>query len=101
MKTLNLAIRPQSTGTGFVVISDELGFVIPQISESDAIEYAKSRAQSRPLQLDIYDAGGNLVRRIAALTLPNHDRNGAGSSGQPLSSFSRLKEGEHDNNSCQ
>lgn len=51
---------------GFVVISEELGFVIPHLTESDAIEYAKSRAQSRPFQLEIYDIEGRLVRRTAS-----------------------------------
>jgi hypothetical protein len=69
LKTLTFSIRPRLRGIGFVVISEELGFVIPQLSEFDAIEYAKSRAQSRPLQVDIYDAEENLVRRIATLTV--------------------------------
>jgi S1-C subfamily serine protease len=94
LKTLNFSIRPRSRGIGFVVISEELGFVIPQLSESDAIEYAKSRAPSQPLQLDIYDAEGNLVRRIAILNLANNDPNCVRAAGQSLSSLSRLEAGE-------
>ena len=71
METLKFSIRPR--GTEFIVISEELGFVIPHLTESDAIEYAKSRAQSRPFQVEIYDAEDNLMRRIAMLTLANND----------------------------
>ncbi len=53
---------------------ERAGFVIPQLSESAAIEYAKSCAQSRPLELDIYDAEGNLVRKIVMPTLAKDDR---------------------------
>ncbi len=68
--------------------------MIPQLSEFDAIEYAKSRAHSRPAQLDIYDAEDNLVRRIATLSLPDNDSNCARAADESLSSFSRLEAGE-------
>jgi hypothetical protein len=85
---LKFLIRPRSRGIGFNVISEELGFVIPQLNESDAIEYAKSLAQARPLQVHIYDAEGGLIRTITTEVLVDNDGNCDRAARQPLSSSS-------------
>jgi hypothetical protein len=63
-RPINFSIKPREGQRGFNIISEELGFVIPCETLDFALSYARRKADSRALRIDILGANGELVEEI-------------------------------------
>jgi hypothetical protein len=63
-RVLQFLIKPRENGDGFNVISEELGFVIRSETLETALLYAKRKAGSHALQIEICDEYGEVVEHL-------------------------------------